>query len=348
LSQILEKLKNLHIFMEKREGLMFGSYSDDLADFIDEPDNASILRDKIESLIIDLKTHREEIISKARKNIELVESIFNHKNSIILQADEKTSQFIVDLAINKKFPFENKKNNFADCLIFYQFFNFLKNNKIEQGHFVTSNKDDFFPNGKLHEHYELEVESSKSFFHKSLAEALNKSLNEQLVSARDFKIMQEIAWAEAIGDKDRDCYYCGEHISLTGPMDVSDNRIREDVDQLDLFGDKGTLQMHLNAPTEVADFDRCLKCGTLHVLCPECGDLWPFCNDGYSQNEVQKCESCGIPFIYHSYDSNPGEMPIEYIELLNPENRCEECGEEYEYSTNHEPYCPNCGRTGRS
>lgn len=186
----ISSLKKLNEFLERNENDLLFLWDKLTRKELHGIDKVNV---KIEDLINVLKEHKTEITDRARKNIETVENIFAHNNTITLPTDALSSLTVIKFATEKKFPFENEKNNFADCLIFYQFINYLKDNNIEKAHFVSSNKNDFFPKGELHELLQNEINSTNSFFYKSLSEALNTSLEEELVNQDELRRIEELS-----------------------------------------------------------------------------------------------------------------------------------------------------------
>lgn len=339
LSEFLEINEN---FMYRHKG-DFSVFNDEVNGVLDNNPTSEI-RNKIDGLLKDLKTHRGKIEATAKENIKLVEDIFNHPNTVLLPTDEKSSKIVVQLAIEHKFPFDKKKekpkNTFADCLIFYQFINYLKENSLKNAHFVTANKEDFFPKKYLHEQYEEERKLTESVFHKSLTDALSTSLNEDLVSFKERKWMEEMEWEAAENGRMEDCECCGNTVLLNELIPTVDNRDHSDPNQLSLFPTE--IQYLLDPSTEELPSGYCSSCSTLTVECPECHSTWCFCDGGYWQNTPQKCSECNLIFIYHTDFPGKGETTEEYIEILNPLGRCEECGNENEYDPDGNEYCLHC------
>lgn len=310
----ITSLTKLSEFLEINEGLM--NFADWTLDYMVaevngelSPDPTLEIRKKVVALIADLKEHRSKIETTAKNNIRLVENIFQHSNTEILPTDEKTSKIVMEMAINHQFPFNKDKNNFADCLIFHQYFNYIKEKDIKGAHFVTANRKEFFPKKRLHEYFNKIVTETDSFFHPSLTEALSKSLNEQLVSLREAKLMKEIEYAESMDDLG-DCECCSEAIFINSKMDVIDNRPAADPKQMSMF--KTEEKIFVDSPLVEIQCAVCENCDTLSICCPECSNILAFFNDRYWMNTYQECENCGMKFIMHERYNNEEEIIYEF------------------------------------
>jgi len=338
----IENLGNLNEFLENELDFPFFLWGDE-----EESESTKLikLRDKINELRTELKKHKAEILNKAKKNIERVEEIFNHPNTVLLQTDEKTSLTVVKLAIEKKFPFENGKNNFADCLIFHQFVNYLEENNIKGGHFVTSNKKEFFPNDKLHVSLQVKIDLSNSHFYKSLSEALNTTLNEDLVNERELKWVEELSGI----DEEYLCEVCDTDDGVIGTLNfnneisIADLRKRKDKNQL-------SIEFDGLSPDEVVEYKQeeitktecgfCNNCGTEHIACPECGEIWNFIS--YKKNKIQHCEGCDLSFKYIEEVDRKGMIENSYVELLDDTDICGNCGDEFNSSITGIDICEKC------
>lgn len=345
----IDSLKKLNEFLEHDEFDFSFLWDEEIGN--NENEKVTKLRDKIEELISELKEHKTEIINRAKKNVETVESIFKNPNTIVLPTDSKSSMTVVGLATEKKFPLENEKNNFADALIFYQFINYLKDNGLEKGHFVTSNKKEFFPNPKkiLHESLQKEIDDTKSFFYKSLSEALNKTLNEELVNFKELKRIEELAELQNI-NLDEDIYYClacdgdegGESIlHFSSDIEIIDERSKIDKNQLALeLEDEYVAEVEEMPVPHEAESAVCGYCGTEHIVCPECKQIWDFMS--YKINQIQNCESCNLRFKYVEDKDRKGMVLSTHLELLDDYDHCSKCGTEFDASESGIDICEKC------
>lgn len=344
----IDSLKKLNEFLERDTFEFSFLWGDEVEN---ENEKVRKLRDKIQELISELKLHKNEILNRAKDNVEMVESIFKNPNTIILPADSKSSMTVVNLAMEKKFPFENEKNNFADALIFYQFINYLKDNGLEKGHFVTSNKKEFFPTGTLHESLQKEIGDTNSFFYKSLSEALNRTLNEELVNLKELKRIEELAeLAEMELELDE---YCCQASDCDGGIDsvlnfrhniqIIDNRPKKDKNQLAFeFEDEFEGAPYIEDLTEtVAEGAVCGYCGTEHIVCPECKEIWDF--QTYETNKPQQCNSCDLKFMVIEQKDRKGMVLNSYLELLDDDkDYCSNCGREYDARESGIDICEIC------
>jgi hypothetical protein len=345
----IESLKKLNEFLERDE--FDFSFLWDLEEGNEEQEKISKLREKIEELIKDLKQHKNDIIDRAKSNIDTVDSIFKNPNTIILPADAKSSATVLNLAMEKKFPFENEKNNFADALIFYQFINYLKDNGLEGGHFVTSNKKEFFPQKKLHESLQKEIDDTKSFFYKSLSQALNTSLDEQLVNLKELKRIELLSEMDDFDDYE--CLVCSDgdenyvsSVSFFRNIPIVDNRAKVDKKQLS-FEFEVDGEIIKEKYDDVDDYEPneaeggfCSNCNTEHVVCPECGEIWDF--HTYKMNQVQRCQGCGLTFKYVEETDRKGQVIQSYLELLDNLDKCSKCGDDFDSSETGIDLCEAC------
>lgn len=335
----IDELKKLEDFLDKNSAFKFnqavtwGSSKDSL-----KVDNIVNIREKIRDLVIELKKYKNDIYKEAEINVETVEKIFAHQNTIILKTDPKSTAIVVDLAINKKFPFENEKNNFADCLIFYQFINFLKDKVKTGGHFVTTNRSEFFPNQDLHETYKKEIIVTSSHFYKSLSEALNSTLEQELVSVKELKYMAELAAYSAI--EKNWCEHCSNVVHFIEDIEFDDHRHKKDLNQLSLFSDE--IKSLLDDEPHIPKSGVCEFCEIEYVTCPDCLEIWKFPH-GYRYETIEQCSSCEMAFIYtHNKDKND--------ELINKQlsvpdltsMQCSRCGNEYDASNGSVELCQAC------
>lgn len=97
------------------------------------------------------------LLDKANNNIDLsvehginalgiIDSIFNHKNTIRLSSSDSILKSAAQIALKKQAPCHKDKNSVADTVIYLQFENWVKESESENGsffHFVTENIKDF-------------------------------------------------------------------------------------------------------------------------------------------------------------------------------------------------------------
>ncbi len=98
-------------------------------------------KDYFKDFIDIFKKKKKEIEDAISDNINLIDSLFKTKCTVIEIKDEvyvKSGQF----ALEKKAPFKFK-NSFADALIVFSFLDYVKSNSIQNAMFITYNTDDF-------------------------------------------------------------------------------------------------------------------------------------------------------------------------------------------------------------
>ncbi|PWD97470.1 PIN domain-containing protein [Marinilabilia rubra] len=113
-------------------------------------------------------------IEKARNRVQEIEDFMN--NCELIRVTNEQKLFISELAINKKAPFQNNKNNFNDALIIRNILEYVKNEIPFQYDliFASRNPADFIDKG-TGEVYETLLENLNSIRLKNvteLAEAL--------------------------------------------------------------------------------------------------------------------------------------------------------------------------------
>lgn len=313
------------------------------------------LTNKIKALEAELKKYRTKLLDTAKENIQLVENIFNNRNAIVLPADKESSLKVISLATEKEFPFGKKKNNFADCLIFFQFINYLKANGISNAHFVTSNKEDFFPQGTLHKTFNDEIKVVKGIFHKSLGEAMNSSLGKEIVTENEIKRIEEIAKRRERKLHESSCLVCYDNLDeedigrrfdailqFEETIPVNDERIEfNNPNQLDMF------ESDFMAGDDVAAYGleflftaQCNNCGSEHFLCPECKEVISL--DKIKANEMQQCEHCEVFFTYQEERGKKGEVEnIEFI-VHREDLECAKCGDDFVSRGDNSNLCSKC------
>lgn len=318
----------------------------------------------------DITKYETNIIAKANLNISKVEEIFNHATTIRLETDEITSLKVIKIFSEKEFPFNDtrdkksrneveakNKNNFADCLLFYQFINYVGANSIKGAHFVTSNKSDFYPNDHLHEVYLKEINSVDAHFHKSLSDAINKSLEKEIVTLNEIKRIELIAkqrnkkWTEStclaceIDDDNEDNFsviynrvlHFHEDVQISDERVVITNPRQTKMFAEDIFSDNYT------PPPRSKDFlytATCQNCGTNHFLCPECEEVINL--DEIEINKTQKCENCELAFIYKQDVGKKGDIENEKFLILKDGIKCSGCGDEFISRGDNSDLCEEC------
>jgi hypothetical protein len=104
---------------------------------------------------ISVYNNEAERIEKAKQRVEEVEVFMNTCTLIPTTAEQKL--YISELAINKRPPFQNNKNNFNDALIFRNICEYV-DNTIPQLYdliYVSNNPDDFIDKATKDVHADL-------------------------------------------------------------------------------------------------------------------------------------------------------------------------------------------------
>lgn len=354
--------------LHKLSDFLNQEYKSSFDEFIQDIETKDIENKAIE-LKASIEKYQSKIKDKAKANILKVEEIFNHRSTIKLVTDEKTSLMVIKIFTNKSFPFEDKrdnkiknevgeknKNNFADCLLFYQFINFLETNKIQGAHFVTSNKKDFYPNDKLHITYFSEIKKVNAEFHKSLSDAMNKSLNKELVSLNELKRIQYIANQRDnyddytctrcdISDDDDEselAIYFNTILNFKGIVNIIDERIEYiDKKQIELF-ENDFLSINSNRinTRKLLEIAMCGNCSSEHFLCPECNGL--ICVDDIEFNKIQQCEHCTQSYMYKQDIDKKGSVHYAEFIILKENDECAKCGDNFISRGDNSDLCEEC------
>ena len=130
------------------------SSAKNLSHYLDEPHKTDYLR------IVSEYKDEEIRVDRAKKRVEEVETFM--KSCKIIEVTEEQKMFIANLAINKKAPFQNNKNNFNDALILRNIFEYSDNTipNLYDLIYVSNNPDDF-------------IDKATSEVHSTILEGLN-------------------------------------------------------------------------------------------------------------------------------------------------------------------------------
>ncbi|MBK9477854.1 MAG: DUF4935 domain-containing protein [Bacteroidia bacterium] len=315
---------------------------------------------QVQRLVLELKAkltkHKATLIDSAKQNINLVEIIFNHPNTIILEADKKSSERVITLAIERKFPFDGKKNNFADCLIFFQYYHYLVKEKVSNAHFVSNNKEDYFPKEMLHEVYRVEFDKVSGKFHKSLSDAMNSSLEKEIVKENELKHIELIAKIREGYKHESKCLVCSEDgeddasllrdlksiLFFEGTIEINDQRIEyENPNQLNLFKSDSSLdELEPGLIPNLLLTATCNNCGSEHFMCPECEEVILLYD--IDKNKVESCINCEIVFIYREDRGRKGEIENVEFTILKEDTICSRCGNHFLSRGDNSDLCSDC------
>jgi nucleoid DNA-binding protein len=275
--------------------------------------------DDFKGLIEKFQAKKKQIEESVKSNIETVESIFKHSNTIIIEDTDKIKLKASELAISKKAPFI-KKNSFADAIIVLSFIEYVKDKSIEGAKFISYNTDDFCKkeNGKTELHPDLApfFNDTKSEFYKIVGEVLN-TIKENIVSEETLQLIKERQ--EDIFDDDYSCEECDGNREGYGNVVAFWNEI----DIVNEYDDT-----HQNSKYTTASVGSCEWCSALHIKCPKCDCVT--CLSEYSFDENIECEGgCGITYFVDTSEDYEfiGERTIKIIDHRIV--KCISCGVDF-------------------
>ncbi|HAF27776.1 MAG TPA: hypothetical protein DCG75_01900 [Bacteroidales bacterium] len=290
--------------------------------------------DYFKDLLDKFQQKQQQIEDAVKTNIETVDEIFKHKNTIVLEESDNIKLQASELALAKKAPFI-KKNSFADAVILLSFITYVKQKRIEGAKFISYNTEDFCEkeNGKKPLHPDLKpfFDDTKSEFYKIVGEALN-SIQENIVSEETIQLIKERQ--EEIFDEDYNCEECDGNRDGYGNI-VSfwyDTEIDNEYD--------GT---HENHKYNVALTGNCEWCNSLHIKCPKCESVTALSE--YHFDEKVECEGgCGLIFYVDTSDDTDytGERTIKIID--HRIEKCAECGKDF-IDVNKIEICDECEKS---
>ncbi|MBE7635183.1 DUF4935 domain-containing protein [Tenacibaculum finnmarkense genomovar ulcerans] len=291
--------------------------------------------ENFKGLISKFESKKEQIEKSIKSNIETVETIFKHSNTIVVEETDIIKLKASDLAISKKAPFI-KKNSFADAIIVLSFIEYVKENNIEGAKFISYNTDDFCKkeNGKTELHPDLIpfFKDTNSEFYKIVGEVLN-TIKENIVSEETLQLIKDRQ--EDIFKDDHTCEECDGNREGYG-------NIVTYWDEIDIVNNYDNT--HENCKYVSASVGSCEWCSSLHIKCPKCNSVT--CLPENNFNENNECEgSCGITYLVDTSEDFEyiGERTIKIIDHRvvkcancnddfideNCIEICEKCEEEY-------------------
>lgn len=320
---------------------------DVLSFLLDEKDNKDYFKDFIDNF----KKKKKEIEEAISYNIKLIDDLFSHKSTIVLNIKDEVSLKAGQFALQKKAPFKNK-NSFADALIVFSFIDFVKTKPIEEALFISYNTDDFCEKkeGKKYLHPDLQPDftDTKSHFYTIVGEALN-TIEKDIVSK------DELEWIKEMLDEaehERDVEYCevcqenndrSNEVYFGRPHPLTDERIGLKYDnpkQIELEFAKDLPKTQLEKYFHSIEVGHCSWCNTEHFKCASCGALNAVWDNEY--DERKECEGCGLPYyIDTSGDQDRIGEGYEY-RILKDTETCEKCGNEFEDDGSGNNICEIC------
>jgi len=287
--------------------------------------------DYFKDLFEKFKKKKNQIEDAVKINIETVEEIFKHKNTIIVEESDKIKLMSSDLALSNKAPFI-KKNSFADAVILMSFITYVKKEKIIGAKFISYNTEDFCKkeNGRTSLHPDLVpfFNETKSEFYKIVGEALN-SIEENIVSVETLQLIKRRQ--EEIFDEDYTCEECDGNREGYGNIITfwNDTEINNEYDN-----------SHENHKFHTALTGNCEWCNSLHIRCPKCDSVTSLAE--YRFDENIECEGgCGL--IFYVDTSNDVEYIGEHEIILidHRVEKCAECGKDF-IDLNKTELCDAC------
>ena len=266
------------------------------------------LNEKTENFI--LNEVKREILNKSEHNIKRNQEhiqqveLFLKCHCLKIPVTMKNYADAAKMAIDKKAPFHNNKNNVADAVILLSVIDYLsriKSNETNHVIFVSNNASEFADNPKseaIQFHKDIiDILDGKSLTYKRhLGEAIE--LSEDLIYELDYYYQ----YKEQVENQRK--FYClipdcGNDNAAFGFLD-SPIKV---FDQKNFYWNPGQLTLF-----EFTEEDRkilkgvrqtvkgnCLNCGTTHIICPNCGSMtcdpdglrFYFCNECGSEYQIQ-------------------------------------------------------------
>jgi hypothetical protein len=317
-------------------------------DFLALPFGDDDDKDYFKDFIGKFRQKKEEIEDAVTENIELIDDLLKN-HSIIISADEGVYKKAGDFALEKKAPFK-LKNSFADALIIFTLFDYLKKQSIENAIFVTYNTDDFCEkkNGKnfLHSDLKNEFKAVKCDFFKFVGEALN-TINEDVISDEELALIEQRQNEENWSDSSEFCEICENNDRLSEvtfgyPIELIDERVYEVIDPNQLsfeFAEKVAIPATVTKPKSIK-VGHCDCCGTEHFICVDCETLNSVWQHEYG--EEKKCEDCGLTYRIEIITGRKGSQEGKVYIILKDTETCQKCGKEFDKNEIVENLCGDC------
>ncbi len=290
----------------------------------------NILREKYQHAFIEFKrnvraapagNHAENIavrnelsllITENELHVAAVES-FLLQDCIQTPIDDKLKTLVFDLAISKKAPFHNKKNNTADAAILLSAAEYLKEDlKYEEisAIFVPNNVTDFADsNNKERFHPELlKILPTDGIKYQNYLPAALHISQSIIAEMKEFYQRESTRFAcESIVCSGREDFERFGFLDQSSIYKYESDKLGEN--QLDLFTNKLCELQDRGAVKN----GRCEFCGTLHYECPQCGEL-----ECAEKEDLFQCPHCKSEF---SFRRKKEEDRGTFIYLNLPENR---------------------------
>lgn len=304
-------------------------------------------KDHFKDVIEKFKGKKKDIEDAINNNIKLIDELFLHKNTRVINIDNETYLKAGEFAIEKKAPFKTK-NSFADALIVFSFIKFVEQSAIEGALFITYNTEDFCEKKDckkfLHSDLKPDFLRTKSNFFTIVGEALN-TIKENIVSEDELEFIKE---QQEWGDIDDDIEYCevcddngyNNEIYFNEEELIDERKIDPiSVNQLEFGFAKDMPRTPVRLRYEKIEIGHCSWCSTEYFKCVECGELNEVLPIDY--NKRIECHGCGLHyFIDHFMDTDYLEEKT--YKILSPKEICQKCGEEFEPDGSGTNICTKC------
>ena len=336
----LDKIKEL--FEKKKNSNSFGF----LFDNTNTNANTEFI-ELLESFTAKKAAIRARVEEVVRENTLLIDGLFKHESSVIIEVTSKIKVNTVQLALDKKAPI-NLRNSIADALIVLSFLDYVETNSISNAMFVSHNTTDFCQNikGKKTLHPDLKplFEKAESHYFSTISEAIN-TVGEEIVSQRELQLIR--AMQDEADRKPMFCQLCSDaherhnEVIFNGLLcDLEDERDDPFLSRLEFV--EGELIFHEPVgPKEQfnkIEVGYCEWCNTEHIRCAKCDTvnaLWPG-----DYNSRRECDGCGLPYFIDTSDAYDGGE--NQYRILKDVRHCAKCGCEYQDDGSNTDICLKC------
>jgi PIN domain len=307
---------------------------------LDEPDEKDYFKDVYDKL----RSKREEIEEAIHENIKLIDELFAHVSTIVIQTKQEVMVKAGETALKKEPPFL-KKNSFADAVIFFSFIDYVKANAMEGAFFITYNTDDFCEKkeGKktLHKNMAAYIEDVKAGFYTIVGEALN-TIKEDILSKEEIELIRLQQEEARYEDSIEYCGTCdneGNEVYLNDKVHILDHRTQVDnANQMEFDFAQGMRKTTYEKLSKFMVVGKCNWCDTFHFQCPSCDNVNAVDEDEFDAPKY--CEGCGL-LIYIDTSNDYENIGEGHVYMIIDETKtCEKCGEDQEYFNGET--CPSC------
>lgn len=341
----LKHYKDVNDSLEKIAKLLGNNPKDESFNFLFSEKTE---KDDLKELIKKFKTKREDVEKAISGNIEIIDDLFKHETTIVIEIETKILLKAAEFALDKKAPFHSR-NSFADAVIFFSFTDYVLTKEIEGAWFITYNTADFCEKNEnrkeIHSDLLPILTEGKSKFYTIVGEAIN-TIEKDIISREEIEYIKRKQ-----EEAERKVYYCE-------PCEEFNNRFNEVyLKKIELIDERSNIQnvdpnQHFfdyasphnsNVPKAMyasIEVGTCSWCSTEHFKCCNCQTLNAVWEGEYNTDKA--CEGCGIIYFIDTSDDyeNIGENYIYRIPSDSP--KCESCGEEFNPERNGNNICSKC------